>query len=220
MPRSRRVHAQRANDAGTSLAELLVTMGIMSVVMMLFTGGILQVYRTVAATDTRSDAQNELSRAFQRFDRELRYASWVNLESPGATGPWYVEFAGADPTDCFQLRLVPGSGANQGVLQLLTWTAGSPPAPGTKGQTIASQIDTTAGNPFSMRPYGATPYASPSPTPTGGPVGTDFQAKFQTLRVKLTARTGAGVARIDTTFTALNTTDKTASTNPCSEGRP
>ncbi|MEU4214703.1 hypothetical protein [Actinoplanes sp. NPDC026623] len=214
---------RRPDDAGTSLVEMLVTMGIMSVMMVVFTTAILQVYRTVSATETLNDAQNELSRAFQRFDRELRYASWISSVGTGST--WYVEFAGANPTKCNQLRLVsgpPGSDA-QGVLQLLTWTLGTPPAPGTPGQTIASQIVTSGAGLapfFTKQDYGAMPYASPTATPSGGAVGADFKSVFQRLRIQLTTMTGVGTAQIDTTFTALNTTDNTPATNGCSEGRP
>jgi type II secretory pathway pseudopilin PulG len=235
MQHDRAASPPRPDDAGASLVELLVTMGVMSVVMMIFSGSILQVYRSATRTETQSDTQNELSRAFQRFDRELRYASWI--AEPGTVGPasvnstWYVEFAGADPTQCHQLRLVPGSGSAQGVLQLLSWTKGSPPAPGTPGQTIASQIVTKTAAPdkpvapyFERQPYGATPYAaaspSPSATPSGETVGAKFKSVFQRLRIRLTTRAGTATAHIDTTFTALNTTKQTPLTHGCSQGRP
>ncbi|WP_305789606.1 prepilin-type N-terminal cleavage/methylation domain-containing protein [Symbioplanes lichenis] len=205
----------RSDDDGFSLAEVMVTMGIMSVLMVLFTGAILQVYRTVNATETLSEAQAQLGRAFQTFDRQLRYASWVS--APGTFGgATYVEFAGPQLTDCYQLRLEPGpaGSTDKGVLQLLNWTAGSPPAAGTRGRTIASQIVTTGVDPyFDRQSVGAAPYAS-----TG--VGQDFTTAFQRLRIRLTTRSGAGTAQIDTTFTALNTSDQTPATNACSEGRP
>jgi prepilin-type N-terminal cleavage/methylation domain-containing protein len=203
------------DDDGFSLAEVMVTMGIMSVLLVLFTGAILQVYRTVTATETLSDAQSELSRAFQGFDRQLRYASWI--ATPGKYGTaTYVEFAGPLTTDCYQLRLEPGDGTNTGVLQLLTWTAGSPPAPGTRGRTIASQIVTDAAQPpyFELQSAGAQPYAT-------APVGNDFVTANQRLRIRLTTQvTGGGTTRIDTTFTALNTSSDTKATNACSAGRP
>lgn len=207
------------DDAGFSLAEVLVTMGLMTVVMLLFTGAILQVYRTTRATEALTEAQGQLANAFQRFDRELRYASWIAEEGQVGTA-WYVEFAGADPTQCHQLRLETGGGS--GLLQLLGWTRGSPPAPGTPGQTIASQIVTT-GVPayFDRQQPNEAPYASPSPTPTAGAVGADYVTDFQRLRIRLTTRSSAGTAMIDTTFTALNSSRETsATTNGCSEGRP
>jgi len=218
----RRITRRRLGDEGTTLAELLVTMAVLSVVMIMFTAATMQVYRTVTATESLSDAQNELGRAFQRFDRELRYASGITNPATLGSGT-YVEFAGADPTRCYQLRLVPGPAGTdaQGVLQLRTWVKGSPPGPVTRGQTLASQIVTTGAAPYFERQlYNAKPYASPTVTPTGGPVGTRFQTLFQRLRIRLTTRSGAGTAQIDTTFTALNTTNETPETNACIEGRP
>jgi prepilin-type N-terminal cleavage/methylation domain-containing protein len=227
MPRCRR------DDDGFSLVELVVTMGIMAVAMVLATTAIVQVYRTVSATETRSDTQTELSRAFQRFDRELRYASWIaapSSQGPETAGPWYVEFAGPDPVDCFQLRLVAGAKADQGVLQLYSWKKGSPPAAGAKGQTIASQIVTTdpaqpkpgeeSVRPFFRKQNVGDPNPTPVLLPSAGAVGGNFKAVFQRLQIRLTTRTGTGYARIDTTFTALNTTDVTPATNACSAGRP
>ncbi|MFI7598750.1 type II secretion system protein J [Actinoplanes sp. NPDC049681] len=216
---------RRPDDSGTSLAELMVTMGIMSVVMVLFTGAILQVYKTVSATDTRSDAQNQLARAFQRFDQQLRYASWIGDPAKATSGTWYVGFAGVDPTDCYQLRLVPGDSGKPGVLQLFSWKAGLPPASGTVGQTLASQIDMTDTpanpfKPFTKHAYGATPFATATPTPGATPIGGKFESKFQMLRIQLTARTGAGLARIDATFTALNTGKDTPDSPACNEGKP
>ncbi|WP_306212208.1 prepilin-type N-terminal cleavage/methylation domain-containing protein [Actinoplanes sp. RD1] len=215
---SGRRFSERRGDDGFSLAEVMVTMGIMSVLLVLFTGAILQVYRTVTATETLSDAQSQLARAFQNFDRQLRYASWI--ATPGTysgDGATYVEFAGPLTTDCYQLRLQPGAGStNAGVLQLLTWTAGSPPAPGTRGRTIASQIVTDSSRPpyFELQSAGAQPYASAS-------VGNEFVTANQRLRIRLTAQvTGGGTTEIDTTFTALNTSSDTKATNACSAGRP
>ncbi|BCJ52044.1 hypothetical protein Asp14428_35190 [Actinoplanes sp. NBRC 14428] len=210
------------DDAGFSLAEVLVTMGLMGVVMMIFTGAILQVYRTNQATETLTEAQGQLATAFQRFDRELRYASWISTVGQVGTR-YYVEFAGADPTQCRQLRLETAAftSGNQGsgLLQLLSWTKGSPPASTARGQTIASQIVTTGVPPFFTRQLAnEAPYASPSPS--AAPVGADYVNDFQRLRVRLTTRSAAGKASIDVTFTALNTSRLTPAANDCSEGRP
>ena len=212
--------AAERDDAGFSLAEVLVTLGVMGVVMAVFTGAILNVYKTSTATEALTTAQTQLRLAFQRFDRDLRYATWI--AQPGQFGTaWYVEFAGPGPTECRQLRLQTAStgatGNNgSGLLQLLAWTRGTPPAAGTAGQTIASQIVTTGVDPFfELQNANAFPYAS-----AGTGVGTEFQPDFQRLRIRLTARVAAGTTQIDTTFTALNTSRETPTTNACSEGRP
>jgi prepilin-type N-terminal cleavage/methylation domain-containing protein len=212
-------HRRQPHDAGFSLVEVMVTMAIMSVLMALFTAAILQVYRTSNKTEAISVAQSQLYQAFQRFDKELRYASWV--AEPGMVGTtWYVEFAGADGTECRQLRLETASGAGtdgHGVLQMIRWTRGTPPAAGARGQTIASQLVTQGVDPpFERQAAGTSPYAS---TGAGG-VGADFATDFHRLRIRLTARAGSTVAQVDTTFTALNTSRDTPAVNDCSQGRP
>jgi prepilin-type N-terminal cleavage/methylation domain-containing protein len=219
--RQRSDAARDQGDAGFSMIEVMVTMTILSIMMVIFTGAILQIYRTSTATESLTTAQSQLRIAFQRFDRELRYASWV--AEPGRVGTaWYVEFAGPADAGCLQLRLetAPGGGNaadGLGVLQLLRWTPGSPPAAGTPGQTIASQILTTGVDPFfDLQPIDDAPYASASASATG----TDFVAAFQRLRIRLKTKVAAGTAQIDTTFTALNTLRNHEATNVCSEGRP
>jgi hypothetical protein len=225
MRRDHTTSTAEPDDAGTSLSELLVTMGIMSVIMIMVSTAILQVYRTVSATETLTEAQNELSRAFQRFDRELRYASWISNVTKGTE--WYVEFAGADPNQCNQLRLVPGPVGSdaKGVLKYYTWIKKSKKEDRAPAQIIASQIVTSQAlidkaPYFDKQAYGSMPYASPTVTPSGGPVGTQFKTVFQRLQIQLTTRTGTGEAQIDTTFTALNTNEQTPATNECSDGWP
>nr|BFE84819.1 hypothetical protein GCM10020093_074200 [Planobispora longispora] len=149
-----RIRALRATgDAGVSLIEILVTMGILGVLMAIFTTGIVQVYRAVGSTESLATAQEQTHVAFQRLDKEVRYASWIG--EPGTDGDyWYVEFYGVKAEtpprrrlpeketlpekECKQLRL----DLDRGVLQLLRWKPGSPPAEGTSGETLASHIAT------------------------------------------------------------------------------
>jgi len=221
--RDHRCHAEPRgtdDDAGTTLIEIMVTMGIMSILMVIFTGAILQVYRASSATESLSTAQSQLQLAFQRTDKEIRYASWIGV--PGKVGTaWYVEFAGADATKCGQLRLAAGAGDDDadayGVLQLIRWTRGTPPAVGVRGQTLASQLVTNGANPpFVLQTPGALPYLNP----TVDAIGANFAADFQRLRIQLTSRVGGRTTQADITFTALNTSHDTSATNNCSEGRP
>src|SRR4029453_14628962 len=137
-------------------------------------------------------------------------------------GAWYVEYLGTDPrtgqAQCTQLRLTPVTEASgvAGVLQLITWTPGSPPASGAKRQTVASQIDLPGGNvpvPFERQLAGSAPSASAGS-------GSSFTPDYQRLHLRLTTRDGTSRATTDVTFTALNTSRDTASSNVCSEGRP
>jgi hypothetical protein len=213
------LRARHTADAGYTLVEVIVSAGVMSVMLVLFTTAVLQVFKTSGKTESAATAQSELQRGFQRFDREIRYASWIAEPAQVGTA-WYVEFASADGTECLQLRLEsspagppPANSADgRGVLQLLRWTPGSPPAPGTPGQTVASQLVTTGVQPPFQRqvPDAATAVYADS----------DYNPDFQRLRIRLTSRVDTGTAQVDTAFTALNTTRITPATHQCSEGRP
>lgn len=209
----------RAADEGFSLIEVVVTLAILGVLLSVVATAIVQVYRTSVKAESMSIAQGHLHRAFQRLDKELRYASWI--AEPGAVGTaWYVEFAGSDGTQCLQLRLETAGAAQtgtdgHGVLQLLRWTPGSPPVRDAPGHTLASNLVTVDGEaPFERQMAGTSPYA-----PADG-IGVDFTADFERLRIRLRARAGTGTAQVDTTFTALNTSRETPATHPCGEGRP
>ncbi|WP_449063123.1 PulJ/GspJ family protein [Planomonospora algeriensis] len=216
-------------DAGISLVEVLVAMAIMGVLMAMVTAGIVQVYRVTGTVEAVSTAQSQLHTAFQRLDKEIRYASWIG--EPGRDGgAWYVEFAGTAPKtdgtapqagapECRQLRLDTG----RGVLQLLRWTPGSPPAPGAAGQTLASYVvadDLALNPPFQRQKAGSLTYDA-SGASAAGP---GFAPDYQRLRIRLTTRAGGGdrtgTANLDVAFTALNTSRKTPDDNICSEGRP
>ena len=208
--------APSENDAGSSLIELMVTMGVMGVLMVIFTTAILQVYRTSSATESLSIAQSQLQLVFQRVDRELRYASWIGVpDKVGATS--YVAYADADRIRCGQLRLVDSSPGNaDGALQLIQWKHGTPSVLDARQNLSSAVVTDGVDPPFTLQVGGATPYADPAV----GAVGTSFATEFQRLRIRLTTRVGTRSTQVDTTFTALNTTRKTLETNDCSEGKP
>jgi Tfp pilus assembly protein PilW len=207
-------------DAGVTLIELIVTMGVMIVVMAIFTAEVIQVVRSVGTSENTATSQTQLRLALQMLDREVRYASGITVPSSTAVGgAWYVEFLAADPTTgqpvCRQLRL-----DSSGVLQQLSWTPGSPPAAGTPGQTLASELVSPGGAvplPFDRQVAGSLPYATPS---AGAAPGSAFSPDYQRLRLRLTTRTGTTTTSSDVTFTALNTSRTTRDSNVCIEGRP
>jgi type II secretory pathway pseudopilin PulG len=205
----------RHDDAGFSLIEVVVTAGMVLVLMVVFTTAILQVFGNSGRAESTAAAQSQLRLAFQRIDRELRYASWIAVPGKVSTS-WYVEFASSDGTECLQLRLRTTSALppdndtdGRGVLQLLRWKPGSPAAPTQRDQTIASQLLTDAAGPFELQPAGVATTDTPPFTPD-----------FARLRVRLTSKVGTGTADLDSTFTALNTSRNTPVTHPCNEGRP
>lgn len=206
-----------AGDAGTSLVEILVTMAIMSTVGIVFTGAILQSYGATTNVDTRAQAQTQVRLAFQRLDREIRYAYGVTApatiaEAAANAGTWNVEFLRLDSQtgapECSQLRLKGGK------LFLRRWSPATPPSGTQTGTVLASDIDMTvfatpaapgAPVPFELQAAGSTPFA-------GAPAGTLFSPEYQRLRLRLVTVVGAQRMSSDVTFTALNTTRTAQST--------
>lgn len=184
------------DDRGFSLAELLITMAVLSVVMAMFTGGIMQMFNVTDKGESLAVAQAQNTTAFLRLDKQIRYASGVS--APGiAGGEPYVEYliAGSGTPTCYELRV-----RNQ-TLQQRVWPQGSPPGSGA-WVVLASGVSAT------------TPFTYVPP---------DAAFNFQRLQLKLTATSGLGTkltaASTDVTFTALNTSLGTSSASVCVEGR-
>jgi prepilin-type N-terminal cleavage/methylation domain-containing protein len=210
---------RRRDDDGVTLIEVMVSMGVMSVVMVVFTGAILQAFRTTAKTETISYAQSQLQIAFQRVDKEVRYASWIAVPAKVGTA-WYVEYANFDGTSCGQLRFETAPSADagnqgdaKGILSLLIWPRDTAPAAGVAGLLVAKQLlDPGSSGPFERTDPASAAHAG-------------FTPDFQRLRIRLTSQVGGGqasdsTAQMDTTFTALNTSRNTPADNDCSNGRP
>jgi prepilin-type N-terminal cleavage/methylation domain-containing protein len=191
------VHDRRpssASDAGFSLIEVMATTAVMAVVLAMFGGAVVQVYRGANHEDSMSLAQAQLHDAFIRLDRDIRYASGIS--APGLVGGTrYVEYVitNTGVSDCTQLRLTSG-----GLLQSRAGRAGAQP---TAWSTIASYL---------TPPLGFTRSAA---TSSGAP--------YQQLSVQVTVRAGNGGTAVSRqaryTFTALNTTADTRSDSVCSQ---
>jgi prepilin-type N-terminal cleavage/methylation domain-containing protein len=191
---------RRAGDAGVTLIEVMISMTIMSIAMAMFTTGILQMYRSANKNEAMSTAQSQISIAFQRLDKEIRYAAGLSTQGFVGADP-YVEFLitnGGSPV-CTELRLHVATAQ----LQRRTWTQGSTPVTPSGWLPLASNISST--QPFTVSAADAT-------------------YNFQRLTLNLVAGWGSGTTatskRTDITFTALNTSLETASTTICTEGRP
>jgi prepilin-type N-terminal cleavage/methylation domain-containing protein len=197
-----------AADQGYSLVELAVAMGIMSIVMIISFGAMLQIYSATSRTESTSFARDQLSNAFRRLDKELRYANWV--AAPGqVNNRWYLEYAVAG--GCRQLVL------DDDVLTLASW---KPPATTPGAPTaIAGELAVPAGTPpFTVYSPGAQPFASSSPG--AGGVGKLYAPEYSQVRLRFTATVGTVTLPFDTVFTALNTSRNTSPTNDCGNGRP
>jgi prepilin-type N-terminal cleavage/methylation domain-containing protein len=112
---SRQPEADRSSDAGMSLIELIVAMGIFSIVVAIFMAGLVTMTRNTVRAEVTADAADSVRRVFQRLDKQLRYADAINLPGAGASGAQYVEFqtpatvSASGVTMCTQWRWVPST---------------------------------------------------------------------------------------------------------------
>ncbi|WP_175987805.1 prepilin-type N-terminal cleavage/methylation domain-containing protein [Microbacterium tenebrionis] len=125
---------EREHERGYSLIELIIAMGIFSIFLAMFIGGIVAVSR--ATNDARTDAQTSsaIGISLQRLERSVRYADAINR--PGTVGHRaYVEWrtsavsASSGVETCSQLRY----NSDDGTVALRTWKASASPATGTWG---------------------------------------------------------------------------------------
>ena len=173
--------------------------------MTLVTSAIIQIYHSVNSVDSLSAAQTQVDTTFARLDKELRYARGIS--DPGTVGgDTYVEYLlGVDSVDtCVELRLHTATGE----LQRRQWTKNATPLTPTGWQTLASPV--TATTPFTVT-------AADDSRPT--------TFRYQRLNLRsprspAPARVGAVRRQTDVTFTALNTTVPTGSTDPTPRPAP
>lgn len=208
---SRRFGRRCRADDGVSLVELSVAMALMSVVTLLFTGGLIQVVRSATRTELGATAQQQLTVAFNWLDRQVRHATALSV--PGDTGTyWYAEFLlvdGAQRT-CTALRVAK---AQPGMLWRRSW----PYVPGaTAVNTPAAWIPLVGQVTYTDQPFLRQWAGAVTAGQTGG-------AGRQQLRVRLTAVGGVGgnarERAVDVVFTAHNTSAATDSDTVCREGR-
>jgi prepilin-type N-terminal cleavage/methylation domain-containing protein len=184
-------------DAGLTLAELLVAMGVMSVVMAMVTTAIVQMYRTSNRADALWTNMTQLQTAFLELDRSVRYATAISQPNTTATaaGGWYVEWSsGSGTAACTQLRLDGPSG----LLQRRTEPAGGPV--GGWG-TVASLL--VASQPFTLEAASTSSYP------------------HQRLTIDVSVRSAPGSSqparRSTFAFTALNSSMTTVSSGVCTD---
>lgn len=202
--RIRRWLTGSAGDQGVTVLEVSIGMVIMSFFMVIFTTGIVQMFRSASDYEATQASQSRLNLAFERLDEEIRYARRISTPVTDSTGAWFVEYQNTNksPATCTQLRLKQKD--NDWDLQRRTWPSGTVPQPG-RWTTVAAAIKPAAS---------ANPFAVSATT-----------SRLQQLTLTLAARyatSGKATEIRDTTFffVARNST-ATDSTNSqiCSEGR-
>jgi prepilin-type N-terminal cleavage/methylation domain-containing protein len=188
-----------ADESGFTMIEIVVVMTIMSIVLVIFTSGITQAYSAENRVDAASNTEQQLVTAFQRLDREVRYAAGISGQGTVSGDP-YVEFLSTNTGSsiCTELRVHVATKQ----LQQRTWVQGTTPlVPGSWTQ-LASGV--TSASSFTF-------------------VAANNSFNFQRLTISLTATTGGNATaftrQTHITFTALNTSLATSSSTTCTEGR-
>ncbi|MEU8240385.1 type II secretion system protein [Actinoplanes missouriensis] len=191
------------DESGVTLIELVVSMSVMLIMMAMVTGGIVEIYRSVDRTDAETEAQTQITAAYSRLDKEVRYARGVSKPAT-LDGDYYVEYQVDldEVTTCVQLRLATGVAE----LQRRTWVSGTDPPSPSAWTTLASNV--TATTPFTVS-------AVDIESLTG--------YRYQRLRLLATVTVGSGPSAssrvTDVTFTALNATNPKNTESTCTEGR-
>jgi prepilin-type N-terminal cleavage/methylation domain-containing protein len=197
-------------DEGFSIVEVVVTMSILSVVMVITTGAIMQIYNAMNRVETTSVARDQLTNSFRRLDKELRYASWLSLPPYQVGSAWYFEYK--TPDGCRQLAF------RSGVLTIAGWSGLSGTTPGA-ATTIATGLSQVSGiDPFWVNRPGSHPYSAASAGTAG--VGAGYSPEHGQVRLRFIGQTGQTTLPFDVIFTAQNNDGATNPNNPCSKGRP
>jgi prepilin-type N-terminal cleavage/methylation domain-containing protein len=211
-------------DQGFSLIELIVTMGVMSVVMAVASTALLQIYSGAKQIEQTSVAADQLDTSLARLERELRYATHVSGVALGAAGnKWYLEFGipaddTSSPKRCRQLQF---DLLNKS-LRLVSWDL-----PGTNSGVAPATLATNL-----LLDNGARPFTVYEPgTGTAGrplPAGTVLAPdnKYSMVQLHFKVQVGKVVQPVDNIFASQNITSDTvaddATDKRCSElaGRP
>lgn len=189
-------------EGGFTLVELLVAMGIFTTLLTFMVVAIGAMVTDLRKTQGIADASDQARRAFERLDKQVRYADAINAPTKVGTN-WYVEFRTTDVQQrhlCRQWRLVTGTDQ----LQQRSWTADTTPSPAPAWSPMAFGVvnDLTTQPPFGFLP--AT-----------------IERPHQQLTLRLVVRRGAkpsGTAETRTTFAARNTTTTTETNDATSTG--
>ena len=200
--RWRRPASHEPADGGVTLIEVTVAMTLMVVVLSMFSTAMIAVYRTISRSEAVTIAQTQVTLAFQRLDRQVRYATSISQPTTGTAGYPYVEFLTTfdGVPRCTQWRLR----THHPVLALQTRSWLRDATPDSTWTTLASNI----------RPVsGTVPFTRLTP---------DSASQFQRLQVRLEASSGGTTAskQLDMIFTALNSAGTGTDDDTCAQWRP
>lgn len=141
-------------DRGMTLVEVIVAMGIFTAIIAVFMAGIVVMTQNTARSQAVADNGDEVRRVFQRLDKDVRYASAINLPWFGTSGAYYVEYLidavdGDEQPLCTQWRYDPAGR----VVQRRTWRVVPSPTAGpwvTIATGVRNDLSDPAQYPFKM----------------------------------------------------------------------
>ena len=197
--RARLIARRPSGDEGTTLMELMVGMVIMTILLTICTGAVVQMFSSTGKDQGLANTTQQLNTAFVRLDKQVRYASAIDQPTGSlATNNLSVAFQTVNPTGstCTQLRIQPVAGTTQQQLVERTWavTSGSATATNlTPWTQLAGGVVTTGPSGSAVPPFSVS-------TPAGGAV--------QQLRILVGAVDAQGYAPTQSfssvVFSALN----------------
>lgn len=158
IPHRARATAPGNPEAGISVIELIVALGIFTFVVAIFMSGVVVMTRNTVRSEVTADAGDDLRTVFQRLDKQVRYADAMNFPGVSGTGSAYVEFrtpatvAASGVETCTQWRWVPSTQR----LEVRSWRSSAATLPPFVLMAQDVVDDTSVGlYPFEMTP--ATP---------------------------------------------------------------
>jgi type II secretory pathway pseudopilin PulG len=198
---------ENPDDAGVSLVELIVSMGIFVSIMGVITATVMSMMGQTRKELGQSDNLDSARKIIQSLDQTVRYANAVTTPGTGTDGAFYVEYRTgntAQQQTCWQWRYVPSTS----LVQVRHWL---PPLAGVGSSTATAWV--LEGTGISL--VGATPIWSITPTSSDN--------VHQQLVVSFNSTHGAPATSQanQVTLTAINTTSSSPLSSACNEvGRP
>jgi len=197
----------RRDDGGFTLMELIVAIGLLSILMAIVTTAIVSMFQTVRKQQGQADAIDQIRFVVDKLDKSVRYANAINTPAVGATaGITYVEWRAGNLTGatnfdqtCTQWRF----DSTTGLLQSRSWIEGQSGTL-TAWFTQATGISQNGSNPV---------FAAPVSSATGAAAQTKQQLQIWFNATNGVQQTTTRTTKV--TFTAQNTTSSAVAAGKC-----
>lgn len=149
----RRHTSEGSAEDGMTLVELIVAMGILTVLLSISMAAVVGMTRSTVKAQAVTNASDHLRNTFQQMDKEVRYSSAIN--TPGEVdGSIYIEYlvdsnAASGVQQCVQWRYNTAAGE----LQRRTWLVGD--SAGSAWRTTVTGLRNDLSDP-SQQPFRVT----------------------------------------------------------------